>query len=51
MGWALYLIPCLCLSDENEGVGGDDGEAEVNEDDGALGSDVPAGRREETENK
>ena len=39
-----YLIPCLCLSNENKGIGGDDGEAEVNEDDGALRTNVPAGR-------
>ena len=28
-----YLIPCLCLSNENKGIGRYDGEAEVNEDD------------------
>lgn len=41
-----YLIPGLGLSDQDEGVGGDDGEAEVDEDDGALRADVPAAREE-----
>lgn len=45
----LYLIPCLCLSNENKSIGGDDGEAEVNEDDWALRPNVPAGRWEETD--
>lgn len=32
----LYLVPGLGLSDENESVGGDDGQAEVDEDDRAF---------------
>lgn len=43
---APYLVPGLGLSDEDEGVGGDDGEAEVDEDDRTLGADVPAGTEE-----
>lgn len=39
-----YLIPCLCLSNENKGIGGYDGEAEVNENDRALRPNVPAGK-------
>lgn len=31
-----YLVPGLGLSDQDESVGGDDGEAEVDENDGAL---------------
>lgn len=38
-----YLIPCLGLSDENKSIGRDDGEAEVDEDDGSLRPNVPAG--------
>ena len=37
----LYLVASLSLSDENEGIGAYNGEAEVDEDDGALGADVP----------
>lgn len=44
-----YLIPRLCLSNENKGVGGNDGEAEVNEDNGALRTNVPAGERQKTD--
>lgn len=40
-----YLVPCLRLTNEDEGVGGDDGEAEVDEDDGALGANVPEERQ------
>lgn len=36
-----YLVASLSLSNENEGIGAYDGEAEVDEDDGALGADVP----------
>lgn len=36
-----YLVASLSLSDENEGIGAYDGEAEVDEDNGALGADVP----------
>lgn len=38
------LIPRLSLSNQNQGVGGDDGKAEVNEDHRALGPNIPAGR-------
>lgn len=41
-----YLVPGLGLSDQDESVGGDDGEAEVDENDGALRADIPAGREE-----
>lgn len=36
-----YLVASLSLSDENEGIGAYNGEAEVDEDNGALGADVP----------
>lgn len=36
-----YLVASLSLSDQNEGIGADNGEAEVDEDNGALGADVP----------
>ena len=39
-----YHVPCLGLANENEGIGRDDGEAEVDEDDGTLGTDVPGER-------
>lgn len=42
---AVYLVASLSLSHQNEGIGADDGEAEVDEDDGALGADVPGGGR------
>ncbi len=37
----LYLVASLSLSNENKGIGAYDGEAEVDEDNGALGADVP----------
>lgn len=40
-GGVLYLVASLSLSDQNEGIGAYDGEAEVDEDNGALGADVP----------
>lgn len=39
---ATDLVAGLGLPDEDEGVGGDDGQAEVDEDDGPLRADVPA---------
>lgn len=36
-----YLVTSLSLSDKNEGIGAYNGEAEVDEDNGALGADVP----------
>lgn len=36
-----YLVASLSLSDENEGIGAYNGQAEVDEDNGALGADVP----------
>lgn len=36
-----YLVASLSLSNENEGIGAYNGEAEVDEDNGALGADVP----------
>lgn len=42
---ALHLITSLSLSDENESIGANDGEAEVDKDDGAFGTDVPEGRK------
>lgn len=41
----LHLITSLSLSDKNESIGADDGEAEVDKDDGAFGTDVPEGRK------
>lgn len=38
---AFYLVASLRLSDKNEGIGANNGEAEVDEDNGALGADVP----------
>lgn len=40
-----HLITSLSLSDEDESIGANDGEAEVDEDDGAFGTDVPEGRK------
>lgn len=40
-GRVLYLVASLSLSDKNEGIGAYNGEAEVDEDNGALGADVP----------
>lgn len=37
----LYLVASLSLSDKNEGIGAYNGEAEVDEDNGALRADVP----------
>lgn len=36
-----YLVTSLSLSDKNEGIGAYNGEAEVDEDNRALGADVP----------
>lgn len=36
-----YLVAGLGLSYENEGIGAYDGDAEVDEDNGALGADIP----------
>lgn len=33
IGMSPYLIPGLCLSNENKSIGGDDREAEIYEDD------------------
>lgn len=41
----LHLITSLSLSDENESIGANDGEAEVDKDDGAFGTNVPEGRK------
>lgn len=49
--WTRYLIPSLSLSDENKGIGRDDGEAEVDEDDGALRPDVPVAEIDQLEGR
>lgn len=41
-----YLIPRLGLSDQDESIGGDDGQAEVDKNDRALWADIPAEREE-----
>lgn len=41
VGRVPYLVASLSLSDQNEGIGAYNGEAEVDEDNGALGADVP----------
>lgn len=40
-GTVPYLVASLSLSNENEGIGAYNGEAEVDEDNGALGANVP----------
>lgn len=47
----LYLIPSLGLSDENQGIGRDDGEAEVDEDYWAFRPNVPAAEMDQIELK
>lgn len=42
----IYLIPGLGLSDQDESIGGDDGQAEVDKNDRALWADIPAEREE-----
>lgn len=39
-----YLIAGLGLPDEDEGIGGDDRQAKIDEDDGPLRADVPMGQ-------
>lgn len=38
-----YLVSCLSLTNEDQCIRGDDGQAEVDENDGAFGADVPSG--------
>lgn len=40
-----YFVASLSLSDENERIGANNGQAEVDEDHGALGADVPETNR------
>lgn len=42
----IYLVPGLSLSDEDEGIGRDDGKAEIDQDDRPFGADIPAGREQ-----
>lgn len=42
-GRVFHLIASLSLSDKNESIGAYDGEAEVDKDDRAFGTDVPEG--------
>ena len=44
-----YLVASLGLSNQNEGIGADNGEAEVDEDHRALRADIPGGRNGESE--
>lgn len=45
-----HLIASLSLSDKNESIGAYDREAEVDKDDGALGTDVPEGWKRQRKN-
>lgn len=40
-GRVLYLVASLSLSNKNEGIGAYNGQAEVDEDNGAFRADVP----------
>lgn len=37
----MYLVASLCLANQNEGIGANDGQAEVDQDDRTLRADVP----------
>lgn len=38
----MYLVARLCLANQDEGIGKNDRQAEVDEDDRTLGANVPA---------